>query len=191
MSLVAGALLAIVFSTGTDDDVLQRNHVRVTGEDLVARSCRDITRGGAELGFASFRFRYETSGGRRPGAARYTGKVTFSLGEVVITMPKSIAWRGMTDKDRERAEALRLAILHHEIGHVRIAEAVREQLNAHQPVDAPDSFAFGSAADALGRDGFDEFRTQEREYDALTDHGRRQHVAPGALAGADTLVFCP
>ncbi|MEA2689997.1 MAG: hypothetical protein QOD51_2604 [Candidatus Eremiobacteraeota bacterium] len=163
----------------------------MAADDLVVKSCREISGGGAERGLATFRFRYEISGGKRAGAARYTGKVTFSLGDVVIMLPKSIAWRGMTDKDRERAEALRRAILHHEVGHVRVAEAVRDQLNAHPPIDAPDSFAFGSAADAIGRDGFERFRTEGREYDALTDHGRRQHLAPDALAGPDTILFCP
>jgi hypothetical protein len=75
----------------------------------------------------------------------------------------------MTQADHERAENLRRAIYHHEIGHVRVAEAVR---------------------DALGREGFDRFKREERSYDESTNHGRRQHLAPGDLAGPDTIIRC-
>jgi hypothetical protein len=184
------AAVPVAFATGADDDVLERAHVRVAGNDLRSASCRDIGAGGGELGYTAFQFKYQISGGRRGAPGRYTGKVTFSLGDITITTPSSIAWPAMTANDRERAEALRRAIYHHEVGHVRVAEAVRDQLNARGPIVAPDPFAFGSAADALGREGFEFFRTQERDYDALTDHGRRQHVAPGELSGLDTVLVC-
>ncbi len=96
----------------------------------------------------------------------------------------------MERDDREHAIALRRAIYHHEVGHVRIAEAVRDALNASSTVAAPDRVAFADAADAVGRDGFDRFKREEHEYDALTDHGRKQHLAPGDLAGPDTALIC-
>jgi hypothetical protein len=73
---------------------------------------------------------------------------------------------------------------------VRVAEAVRDELNAGAPIAAPDPFALRAAADARGRDGFDRFKREEREYDALTDHGRKQNAAPGDLAGPDTVLLC-
>jgi hypothetical protein len=189
--VLAAALVTITLSAaGTDDEVLERVHVRIIGNELRRASCHGVGAGGGELGYTAFRFQYQVSGGRRATSGHYTGKVTFSLGDVTITAPSSIAWPAMTEKDHERAEALRRAIFHHEAGHVRIAEAVRDQLNAREPLVAPDPFAFGSAADAVGREGFEKFRTEEREYDALTDHGRKQHAAPGALAGADTVLMC-
>ena len=190
MRLLAGALLAVVLVPGTDDEVVQRVHVRVAGDDAVMASCNDVSANGSERGVTRFRFQYEVHGGRRGSDNRYTGTVTFSLGEVTITMPRSVRWRRMTAADRERAEALRRAIYHHEVGHVRVAEAVRDELNAREAIVAPDPFAFGSAADAIGRDGFERFNSEERDYDALTDHGRKQHLAPGVLAGPDTVLIC-
>lgn len=192
MKLLAVMLLAaaVANTSASDEDVVQREHVRITGDDLVLEACRDTSGGGAERGVASFAFRYRIGGGRRGADGRYTGKVTFSLGEVVITMPRSIAWPQMTAADRERAQALRDAIYHHEVGHVRIAEAVRDRLNMHEPVVAPDPFAFTAAADAIGRDGFDQFKSEERAYDALTDHGRAQRAAKEPLAGPNTVIRC-
>jgi Bacterial protein of unknown function (DUF922) len=189
--MLAAVLVAVtLFAAGTDDDVLERAHVRIAGNDLRSASCRDVGAGGGELGYTAFQFKYQISGGRRGPSGRYAGKVTFALGDVTITVPNSIAWPSMSANDRERADTLRRAILHHEVGHVRVAEAVRDQLNARDPIVAPDPFAFGSAADALGREGFELFRAQERDYDALTDHGRKQHAAPGALSGPDTVLVC-
>jgi predicted secreted Zn-dependent protease len=186
---LAASLLAIVFSSGADADVVQRAHVRFAGESVFGTACSDVLAGTAEPGLATIRFQYQVADGHR-AASGYTGRIVFSLIEVSITMPKSISWPGMTSRDRERAEALRRAIYHHEVGHVRIAEAVRDELNAHEALIAPDPFAFGAAADARGREGFERFKREEREYDALTDHGRQQHVAPGALAGSDTTLRC-
>jgi len=185
-----GVLIALALAPGTDDEVVQRMHVRIAGDDFAGAKCADVAGTGNERGVTRFQFQYEISGGKRGPSGRYTGRVIFSLGEVTITMPKSFAWRHMTDEDRERAEALRRAIYHHEVGHVRIAEAVRDELNARPPIVAPDPFAFRSATDGLGREGFDMFTSEERDYDALTDHGRKQHLAPGALAGPDTNLRC-
>jgi len=190
VKLLAGVLIALALAPGTDDEVVQRVHARIAGDDVVAATCSDVVGNGAERGVTRFRFQYEIEGARRAASGRYTGKVTFSLGEVTITMPKSIAWRQMTDDDRERAEALRRAIYHHEVGHVRVAEAVRDELNARAALAAPDPFAFRSAADAVGREGFARFTDEQRDYDALTDHGRKQHLAPGLLAGPDTSIRC-
>jgi predicted secreted Zn-dependent protease len=97
----------------------------------------------------------------------------------------------MTDADRVRADALRRAIVHHEIGHVRVAEAVRDALNAaREPIVAPDVFAFRADSDDIARSGFERFKREELEYDELTDHGRRQQTAPGALAGPNTALHC-
>jgi predicted secreted Zn-dependent protease len=183
------ALLIIAVGPGTDEDVVQRDHVRFTGGEVVGSSCDAVIAGITEPGNAAIAFQYKLSG-RRTGPNRFTGRVTFSLGEVVITMPNSIGWAHMTQADRRHAETLRQAIYHHEVGHVRIAEAVRDELNARAEVAAPDPFAFQAKADALGRDGFDRFRAEERDYDAFTDHGRKQHLAPGVLAGPDTLIVC-
>ncbi len=124
------------------------------------------------------------------GPHRYTGRLTFSLGEVVIHLPRTIAWPGMSDADRERVARLRHAIEHHEIGHVRVVEAVRDTLNAHDVLIEPDVSTFAAVVHATGRDGFERFKREEREYDALTDHGRKQHLAPGELAGPDTALIC-
>jgi hypothetical protein len=73
---------------------------------------------------------------------------------------------------------------------VRVAEALRDELNAHGDVTEADPFAFHAAADALGRDGFARFERLEQQYDELTDHGRRQRSAPGVLSGPDTAIIC-
>lgn len=182
------AFLATALAPGSDDEVVQRVHARIVGYDIMATSCSDVFAGVPEPGSAMFDFRYETKGEQHAG--RYAGRVTFSLGDVTINMPSSIAWKGMSFADRGRANALRGAIYHHEVGHVRVAEAVRDALNASSTIAAPDYFAFGAAAAAIGRDGFERFRREEREYDALTDHGRKQRAAPGDLAGPDTFLMC-
>ena len=187
---LAAALLALAFAPGTDEEVVQRVHVRFAGGDVLGASCRSVIARNAEPGFATIHFQYRIAAARRDAAGQYAAKVTFTLNDVVITMPSSISWARMTEADRDRAEGLRRAILHHEIGHVRIAEAVRDDLNTHEPVVAPDLFAFRAAADAIGREGFERFKREEREYDALTEHGRKQHVAPGDLAGPDTVIRC-
>jgi predicted secreted Zn-dependent protease len=190
VNLFLAALLAIAFAPGTDEEVVQRAHVRVAGERLVGASCHDLISGAPELGVATIGFEFQLTGGRRIAAGRYTGKLTFALNEVVIAMPASISWAHMTQADRERAENLRRAIFHHEVGHVRVAEAVRDALNEHDPLTASDPFALRAAADALGREGFDRFKREERSYDESTSHGRRQHLAPGDLAGPDTIIRC-
>jgi hypothetical protein len=189
-ALVAAALVATAFAAGSDDEVVQRLHVRYETYDLVAKSCRDVVAHDPETGSATFQFSYQITGDHFLAPHRYSGKLTFSLGEVVIHLPRTIAWPRMSDADRERAAALRRAVEHHEIGHVRIAEAVRDELNAEVVPVEPDVFAFAAAAHAQGRDGFERFKREQREYDALTDHGRKQHLAPGELAGPDTALLC-
>ena len=190
-ALLGAVLVATALVAGSDDDVVQRLHVRFETYDLIAKSCHDVVAHNPETGFAAFQFRYQISGEHFLAPHRYAGKLTFSLGEIVIHLPRSIAWPGMSDADRERAGRLRRAIEHHEIGHVRVAEAVRDALNARDVPVEPDVFAFGARAHALGRDGFERFQREEREYDALTEHGRKQHLAPGELAGPDTALVCP
>jgi predicted secreted Zn-dependent protease len=164
--------------------------VRFVEEAVQVAGCEDVGARGPENGLTTFRLRYEFRDVRRGADGRYTGKVTFTLGTVEVRIPRSIGWQNMSAADRYRAETLRRAIYHHEIGHVRIAEAVRDALNAHDAIVAPDVYAFGSAADALGRDGFARFKQEQLDYDELTDHGRRQHAAPGPLAGPDTVLVC-
>jgi|SRR5947209_4455422 len=188
MNALLAVVLATVLAAGSDDEVVQRVHARIAEYDVAAASCRDVFADVAEPGSATFDFQYQINGARSGG--RYDGKVTFSLGTVTIHVPRTIEWMGMTGTDRERANALRRAIYHHEAGHVRIAEAVRDALNAAGAVTAPDRAAFSAAAEAAGREGFARFKREERAYDALTDHGRNQHAAPGELAGPDTMLLC-
>jgi predicted secreted Zn-dependent protease len=190
MTRILAALLAIAFAPGTDEEVVQRAHVRFSTTELVGASCRDVITGAPEPGEASIAFEFKIVGARRTAAGRYTGNLAFALSTVVITMPKSISWPHMTPIDRERADTLRRAIYHHEIGHVRVAEAVRDALNEHDQLVAPDPFALRAAADAFGREGFERFKREERSYDELTSHGRKQHLAPGELAGPDTAIVC-
>ena len=190
MKPLLAVLLAIVFAPGSDEEVVQRAHVRFSTTELVGASCHDVIAGAPEPGEASIGFEFKVVSARRTSDGRYTGKVSFALSAVVITMPRSVAWPHMTAADRERAETLRHAIYHHEVGHVRVAEAVRDALNEHDPVGASDPFALRAAADAIGREGFDRFKREERSYDELTSHGRKQHLAPGELAGPDTAIVC-
>jgi predicted secreted Zn-dependent protease len=187
-ALLTAVLAATALGAGSDDEVVQRVHARIVGYDVVASSCHNVFAGVAEPGTATFDFRYQITGERHAG--EYGGKVVFSLDDVAIHMPASIAWKSMSAGDRERANALRHAIYHHEVGHVRIAEAVRDALNDANAVTAPDRLAFSAAAETAGREGFARFRREERAYDALTDHGRKQHAAPGDLAGPDTVLLC-
>lgn len=184
------ALLAVSLLSSSDEEVVQRTHARIVAEDVTVQSCREVISRDPEPGHAAINFRYEISGSKRAGASRYTGKVTFALGEVVIRVPRSIAWKGMSSADRTHADALVRAVYHHEVGHVRVAESLRDALNAANTISAPDYFAFGAAADALGREGLARFTRDEDAYDELTDHGRKQHLAPGELAGPDTLLWC-
>ncbi len=188
--LLAAALTSTALVSGTDDEVVQRVHVRFETYDLVAKSCADVIAHDPEMGSATFAFRYAIAGNRFLAPHRYTGTLTFSLGDVVIHMPRTITWPGMSSGDRERAAGLQRAIEHHEIGHVRVAEAVRNALNAEDGPVEPDVFAFGAAAHAQGRGGFERFKREEHEYDALTGHGRAQHLAPGVLAGPDVSLIC-
>ena len=189
-AMLAAALAVTALVPGSDDDVVQRLHVRYETYDLVAKSCQDSVARDPEAGSATFQFRYHIAAGRFLAPHRYTGKLTFSLGEIVIHMPRTIAWPGMTDTDREHVAHLRRAIEHHEIGHVRVAEAVRDALNAQDVLVEPDVTTFTTVAHAMGHDGFERFKREEDEYDALTDHGRKQHLAPGELAGPTTILLC-
>jgi hypothetical protein len=187
---LAAALLATALATGSDDEVIARLHVQVDARDLYVSSCRDVFAHDPEPGLATIGFRYQIAGAHRLATGEYSGTVVFGLGDIVVQVPGVIAWPRMSTADRHRAEAIRIAIVHHEIGHVRIAEAVRDALNAHAPIVAPDPFAFRAEADAVGRAGFERFKREERDYDALVDHGRRQHIAPGDLGGTDTILRC-
>jgi hypothetical protein len=183
-------LLATAIAAAGDGELIARLHIRIDARDLSVTSCRDVVSHDPEAGLATIGFRYEIADVHRLATGEYTGTVVFGLGEIAVDVPKSIAWPEMTGADRGRAEALRRAIVHHEIGHVRVAVTVRDALNTHAPIVAPDPFAFRAEADAVGRAGFERFKREEREYDALTDHGRRQHAAPGALGGPDTMLLC-
>jgi predicted secreted Zn-dependent protease len=185
----AAVLFAASLLSSSDEEVVQRVHARIVAENVVVQSCADVQSRDPEPGLATINFGYVIDGART-STTRYAGRVTFALGEVTIRVPKSIAWKGMTRADRERADAFVRAIYHHEVGHVRVAEMVRDALNASGAISAPDYFAFGAQADAFGREGFARFKHDEATYDELTDHGRRQHLAPGELAGADTVLYC-
>lgn len=187
---VLAALVATSLVAGSDEDVVQRLQVRFDTYDISAKSCRDVVAHDPEPGNASFHYTYRVSETRWLAPHRRTGKVRFALGEIVIRVPRTIAWPGMTDDDRVRAATLRSAVEHHEIGHVRIAEAVRDALNAEEPLVEPDLAAFAAAANARGRAGFERFGREERAYDELTDHGRKQHAAPGELNGPDSALVC-
>ena len=188
-ALVA-TLLATALVAGSDEDVVQRLHVRFAPYDIAAKSCREAVGLEAEPGTMSVRYTYRITGTRWLAPHRRTGTIVFALGDVTIRLPGTIVWPDMTDADRERAAALRHAIEHHEIGHVRIAEAVRDALNADEPLVAPDLATFEAAAKARGRAGFERFEREERAYDELTDHGQKQHEAPGALNGPDSVLRC-
>jgi len=191
VKLVAAALLAFVLGGGSDDSVVSRLHVRFDERDLVVRSCVGVVGTGSEVGLATIQYRYHTEGTHVLADGEYTGTVVFELGDIVVEVPRSISWPQMTATDRLRAEALRRAIIHHEIGHVRIAEQALAELNAHTTtVVEPNSNAFRTEMDAVGHAGFERFMSEERAYDALTDHGRRQHVAPPPFAGPDTSLQC-
>ena len=189
MNAYAGFVLAASLLSSSDEEVLQRVHARIVAEAVVVQTCEDVQARDPEPGLASIHFNYEIHGARA-GATRYVGRITFALGEVTIRVPKSIVWKGMTQDEKERVDAFVRAVRHHEVGHVRVAEMVRDALNASATIDAADYFAFGAQADALGRDGFERFKRDETAYDQLTDHGRKQHLAPGELAGPDTLLYC-
>ncbi len=189
LNVIAAALLATALAGGSDADVIARLHVRIDARDLAVSSCRDVV-DSPEAGLATMGFRYQIADAHRLENGAYAGTVVFGLGEIVVSVPKSIEWPDMTDNDRVRADALRRAIVHHEIGHVRIAEAVRDALNTRTPILEPDVFAFRARADAIGRAGFERFTREEHDYDAFTDHGRRQHEAPAPLAGPDTMLRC-
>lgn len=183
MLLAAGVALG-------DDAVIAQLHVRIEARDVAVTSCRDVMNE-PEAGLATIGFRFRIDDAHALGNGRYTGAVVFELGDVTVEVPKSISWPDMSAGDLERAEALRRAIVHHEIGHVRVAAAVRDALNdARTPIVAPDVFSFRAQADDAGRTGFERFTRAERDYDALTDHGRNQRAATGALAGPDTELRC-
>jgi Bacterial protein of unknown function (DUF922) len=185
----AALLLASSLLSSSDDEVVQRVHARIVAETVAVQACEDVQSRDPEPGLASIHFNYEIHGARA-GATRYAGRITFALGEVTIRVPKAIVWKGMTYADRQRTDAFVRAVYHHEVGHVRIAEMLRDALNANGAINAADYFAFGAQADALGRDGFERFKHDETAYDVLTDHGRKQHLASGELAGADTVLDC-
>ena len=189
MNPYAALLLASSLLSSSDEEVVQRVHARIVAEPVAVQSCEDVQARDPEPGLASIHFNYEIHGAR-VGATRYVGRITFALGEVTIRVPKSIVWKGMTYADRQRTDAFVRAVYHHEVGHVRIAEMLRDALNASGTINAADYFAFGAQADALGRDGFERFKHDETAYDVLTDHGRKQHLASGELAGADTILDC-
>lgn len=189
MTVLIAALLAAAEALN-DDAVIAQLHVRIEARDVAVSSCRDVMNE-PEAGLATIGFRFRVDDSHALGNGRYTGTVVFDLGDVTVEVPKSISWPGMSAADRERADALRRAIVHHEIGHVRVAAAVRDALNAGRaPIVAPDVFSFRAQADDAGRTGFERFKQAERDYDALTDHGRNQRAATGPLAGPDTALQC-
>jgi hypothetical protein len=184
------ALLLTAVAGGSDEAVIARLHVRIDARDVQVSSCRDVI-DTPEAGLATIGFHYQVTDTHVLSGGRYTGTIVFELAQIVVEVPRSISWPEMTDADRVRADALRRAIVHHEIGHVRVAEAVRDALNAaREPIVAPDVFAFRADSDDIARSGFERFKREELEYDELTDHGRRQQTAPGALAGPNTALHC-
>jgi predicted secreted Zn-dependent protease len=190
LNAIVAALFLTAVAAGSDDEVLARLHVQVDAHDLTVSSCRNVFAGDPEAGLATIGFRYRVADAHALPGGQYTGTVVFELSTITISVPDTIRWPQMSQADRIHVDALRRAIVHHEIGHVRVAEAVRNALNPRAPIVAPDVFAFRAEADAVGRAGFERFTREEREYDALTDHGRRQNAAPPPLGGADTILQC-
>ena len=68
-ALLAAALAATALVAGSDDEVVQRLHVRYETYDLVAKSCHDSVARDPEAGSATFQFRYEIRGEPFSGAA--------------------------------------------------------------------------------------------------------------------------
>jgi hypothetical protein len=191
MNVLAAVVLALAFLGGSDEDVVSRLHVRFDEHDFIVRSCMNVVGSGNEAGLATIRYRYRSENSRVLPNGSYSGTLVFELGDITVNVPRTIGWPQMTELDRTRSEALRRAIIHHEIGHVRVAETVRDALNAHTTtIVEPDASAFRAELESEGQAGFERFMREERAYDALTDHGRRQHVAPAPLSGPDTALQC-
>jgi len=188
-SLLALAVSAALIG-GADDAVVERYHVALRWTELRAASCENVVAAAPEPARTGFDFAYEIPPPHRRPDGAYEGAPAFELTHVVIEAPRVVAWPNMTEGDRERAEQFRRALLHHEVGHVLVAEESMRELAATPPVVAPDISSYADAAREAGATGEARFRRDQEAYEALTDHGRTQYRARGELRGRDTVLVC-
>ena len=121
---------------------------------------------------------------------RYNGRAAFRIAHVTLRMPRSVDWPGMTARDRAAVDAMLAALRHHEVGHVRVAVAEVARLNALPLTVTPDAEAYRRTVTRRADDGMAALARAQREYDELTDHGRRQDRAGAVLAGPPTELIC-
>ncbi len=188
------SLLALAASAALigamDDAVVQQYHVRLAWTELRAPSCEGIGPMAPEPARTGFDFSYEIPPPRERPDGTFEGAPIFRLEQIVIEAPRVVAWPNMTEADREQAEAFRRALIHHEAGHVVTAERSLRALAETPPIVAPDIASYVARMRDVASAGEARFRRDQQTYESLTDHGRLQHRAPGALAGRDTVLVC-
>ncbi len=188
-SLLALAASAALIG-GADDAVVQQYHVRMAWTELRAPSCEEVGAIAPEPARTGFDFSYEIPPPHVRSDGAYEGVPIFRLDQVVIEAPSVVAWPRMTEVDRQHAESFRRALLHHEAGHVVTAERSMRALAETPPVVAPDVASYIARMREVASAGEARFRGDQQVYESLTDHGRMQHRAPGALGGRDTILYC-
>jgi hypothetical protein len=176
--------------SGVDDAIVQRYHVRLQWTELRAPSCAAIVAQDREPAKTGFRFEYDVPAPQRGADGSYAGAPVFRLAEIVLQAPSVVAWPNMTETDKERAEAFRRALLHHETGHIQTAEASLRALADEAPITAPDQNTYIAEVQAAGAAGEQRFQRDQAAYESLTNHGLTQERAPGELRGRDTILVC-
>ncbi|MBV8808334.1 MAG: DUF922 domain-containing protein [Acidobacteriaceae bacterium] len=134
----------------------------------------------------------------RTGRAQFEGhaKAIIYLAHSRLLLP-NWTWPGMSMGQRSAYSAFILALRHHELGHAEIAQkavsagAVELTVVASSRAQAERALRVALATQA--QTASEQLLRQERLYDRVTDHGKRQAEGPlyGFPGGDDVEFSCP
>ena len=174
----------------SDDAFLRAYAVTLDLRDVHIPACGDVDAFEGEFAFADVEISAHVPFPDVDRRGRYTGRTRFAIRHVTLHLPAAVTWPGMTERERAAVKTALAALRHHEIGHVRVAAAEVARLNAGPLTVTPDAEVYRRTEMRRQDAGLAAVARAQRAYDALTEHGRRQTRASGALRGPATELRC-
>ncbi|HEY6237488.1 MAG TPA: DUF922 domain-containing protein, partial [Candidatus Elarobacter sp.] len=181
----------IASSRAASDDAFLRAYAVTHDErDIHIPACGDVDAFEGEFAFADVEISAHVPFPDVDRRGRYTGRTRFAIRHVTLHFPAAVIWPGITERERAAVKTALAALRHHEIGHVRVAAAEVARLNAGPLTVTPDAEVYRRTEVRRQDAGLAAVARAQRAYDALTEHGRRQTRASGALRGPATELRC-
>jgi len=176
--------------TASDDAFLRAYRTTVITRDVRIPRCDAIDALEGALAYATIDVNAHVPFPGVDRRGRYFGRTVFAIRHVTLRLPRSLEWPHMTQAERLEVRAALAALRHHEVGHVRVAAAEVERLNAAPLTVSADAEVYRRTEMRRQDAGLGAVAAAQGAYDALTEHGRRQEKALGTSRGPATELRC-